>query len=123
MSTPVTLYADRVKDTTTTTGTGDLTLSGTAPTGYQTFNAAVGQGPRFYYAIVSAGAEWEVGRGYLSGATTLVRETVLASSNSGAVVSLSSGSKDVFITWPGWVATRSSTLGQDMTCSKGVFLP
>ncbi|MBP9750996.1 MAG: hypothetical protein KBC95_04095 [Candidatus Peribacteraceae bacterium] len=122
--TALTVYADRVKDTTTTTGTGDLTLSGSAPTGFQTFNAAIGQGPLFYYAISASGsAEWEVGRGYLSAATTLVRQTVLASSNAGAVVNLSSGTKDAIVTWPAWVATRSSTLAQDMTCAKGIFLP
>lgn len=90
-------YADRVKDTTTTTGTGDLTLSGTAPTGFVDFNAAFGTNERFKYAISSSGgAEWEVGVGYLSGATTLVRETIEASSNAGAAVNLSAGTKDVF---------------------------
>lgn len=123
MATPVPIYADRVQDTTTTTGTGDLTLSGTAPTGYQNFNSALGQGPNFYYAIFSAGAEWEVGRGYLSGTTTLVRATILASSNSGAVVTLSSGSKTVICTWPAWVATRSSTLAQDLSIARGVYNP
>jgi hypothetical protein len=95
----VAAYADRVKDTTTTTGTGDLTLSGTAPTGFQSFNTGLGVGPKFGYAISSSGgSEWETGIGYLSGSTTLVREKITASSNSNAVVSFSSGTKDVYCT-------------------------
>jgi len=95
------LHADRVKDTTTTTGTGDLTLSGTAPTGFVSFNTAFGTAMYFHYTISSSGgAEWEVGTGYLSAATTLVRDSVQASSNAGALVSLSSGTKDVFCSLP-----------------------
>lgn len=123
MASPILVYADRVQDSSTTTGTGSLALSGSAPTGYQTFNAAVGTNVYFYYAISSTGSEWEVGRGYLSASTTLVRETVLASSNSGNAVNLSAGTKSVYITWPGYIATRSSTLGQDFCISRGVFLP
>lgn len=79
------LYADRVKDSTTTTGTGNLTLSGTAPTGYVDFNTAFSATNYFYYTISSSGgAEWEVGVGHLSASTTLVRDSVLASSNAGA---------------------------------------
>lgn len=92
-------FADRVKDSTTTTGTGNLTLSGTAPTGFQTFNAAFGTNTKFYYAISSSGgAEWEVGIGYLSASTTLVRDKINASSNSNAAVNLSAGTKDVYCT-------------------------
>jgi hypothetical protein len=92
----MTTFADRVKDTTTTTGLGDVTLSGTAPTGFVSFNAVFGTNVRFPYVICSnGGAEWEAGIGYLSGATTLVRDRVRASSNAGASVSLSSGTKDV----------------------------
>lgn len=122
MASPILVYADRVSETSTTTGTGSLTLGG-APTGYQTFNGAVGANVYFYYAIMSAGSEWEVGRGYLSDSTTLVRETILASSNSGSVVNLSAGTKSAIITWPAFIAQRSSTLGQDICLSKGVFLP
>jgi hypothetical protein len=93
-------FADRVKDSTTTTGTGNVTLSGTAPTGFQSFNTAFGVGPIFNYVIVGSSGEWEVGIGSLSGATTLVRSTVLASSNSNALVSFSAGTKEVFCTIP-----------------------
>lgn len=93
-------YADRVQDTSTSTGTGDLTLSGTAPTGYQSFNSGIGVGPQFTYCAY-AGSEWEVGVTVLSGSTTLVRggsQTVLASSNSGSAVSFSAGTKTVICT-------------------------
>ena len=93
------IFRDRVKDTTTSTGTGNLTLSGTAPTGFQNFNAAFGTNVLFYYAVVG-GAEWEVGEAYLSASTTMVRSEILASSNSGAAVNFSAGTKDVFCTLP-----------------------
>lgn len=96
------VLADRVRDTTTTTGTGTVTLSGTAPVGYQTFSAGVGAGNSTYYTIAGQGtAEWEVGIGtYSSTGQTLSRDTVLASSNAGALVSFSAGTKDVFVTQP-----------------------
>lgn len=91
---------DRVKETTTTTGTGTVTLAGAAA-GFQSF-AAVGTGNTTYYAIVdqTPGA-WEVGVGtYTASGTTLSRTTVLASSNSGALVNFGAGTKDVFVTYP-----------------------
>ena len=92
------VLADRVQETTTTTGTGTVTLAG-AVSGYQTF-AAVGDGNSTYYTI-AGGAEWEVGIGtYTSSGTTLSRTTVISSSNSGSLVSFSSGSKNVFVTYP-----------------------
>ena len=93
------LFADRVKDTTTTTGTGALTLADSAPTGFQTFNAAFGTGVNFYYAISSSGgAEWEVGIGVLTTSTSMTRSTITASSNAGAAVNFSAGTKDVYCT-------------------------
>lgn len=104
-------YADRVKDTTTTTGTGDITLSGSAPTGFQTFAQAFSVSDRVYYAISSAtSAEWEVGYGTLTGGTTLERTTVLESSNADAAVNFSAGTKDVFCTVPG-ASLRGFTTG------------
>lgn len=117
MAAPLVL-ADRVKDSSTTTGTGSLTLSGTAPTGYQDFNTAVGVGPSFYYCISSSGsAEWEVGIGYLSASTTLVRDTILSSSNSGSVVNLSSGTKDVYIVSPALVFNQEFLGGASIQIS------
>ena len=94
------VLADRVKETTTTTGTGTITLAG-ASTGFQSF-AAIGNGNTTYYTIAAqGGSEWEVGIGtYTSSGTTLSRDTVLASSNSGAAVNFSAGTKDVFCDYP-----------------------
>jgi hypothetical protein len=94
------VLADRVKETTTTTGTGTVTLLG-ASTGYQSFSA-IGNGNTTYYTIAAqTGTEWEVGIGtYTSSGTTLSRTTVLSSSNSGSLVNFSAGTKDVFVTYP-----------------------
>ena len=102
------VVADRVKETTTTTGTGTVTLAGAA-TGFQSF-AAIGNGNTTYYTIAGqTGSEWEVGIGtYTSSGTTLSRDTVLASSNSGSLVNFSAGTKDVWCDYP---AGRSVTGG------------
>lgn len=91
---------DRVKETSTTTGTGTLTLGGAA-SGFQSFSV-IGDGNKTYYAIVdSATGDWEVGLGtYTSSGTTLSRDIVLESSNSGSAVDLAAGNKDVFVTYP-----------------------
>lgn len=91
---------DRVKETSTTAGTGTITLDG-AVTGFQSFSA-VGNGNTTYYAIVdNATGAWEVGIGtYTSSGTTLSRDTVLSSSNAGSLVSFTSNPKDVFVTYP-----------------------
>ena len=92
------VFKDRVKETSTTTGTGTLTLAG-AVTGFQSF-AAIGNGNTTYYTITN-GTDWEVGIGtYTSSGTTLSRDTVLSSSNSGSKVDWIAGSKEVFVTYP-----------------------
>lgn len=89
---------DRVQETSTTTGTGTFTLAG-AVTGFQSFSV-IGNANTTYYAIVM-GSEWEVGLGtYTSSGTTLSRDTVLESSNSGNKVNFSAGTKNVFVTYP-----------------------
>jgi hypothetical protein len=92
------IVKDRVQETTTTEGTGTLTLDG-AVTGFQTFSSAIGNTNTTYYAISSQGSEFEVGIGTV-GAGTLARTTILASSNGGSVVTLSAGTKNVFCTQP-----------------------
>lgn len=94
------VFRDRVKDTTTVTGTGAATLSGTAPTGFQTFANAFPLNTPFLYCIADqAGPNWETGCGYLSGSTTLVRDSVFDSSaGPGALVSFGAGTKDIFCT-------------------------
>jgi len=95
------VLADRVRDSTTTTGTGSVTLSGTAVTGFQNFSV-IGNGNTTYYTIAGQGtAEYEVGIGtYTTAGPTLARTTILASSNANALVNFSAGTKDVFVTYP-----------------------
>ena len=102
---------DRVKETTTTTSTGTVTLAGAA-TGFQSF-AAIGDTNSTYYAIVAqTGTEWEVGIGtYTSSGTTLSRTTVLSSSNSGSLVNFSAGTKDVFVSYPAELAAFANGNG------------
>jgi hypothetical protein len=91
---------DRVKENTTTTGTGTIVLGGAA-TGYQAFSV-IGNANSTYYTIVDTTAgSWEVGIGtYYSGNTSLSRDVVLSSSNSSALVNFAVGTKDVFVTQP-----------------------
>lgn len=91
-------FADRVKDTTTSTGTGSITLSDTAPSGYRTFASAFGSSSVVVHYCIAGGSEWEVGVGTFDGTTGLTREKVDSSSNSGALVNFSAGTKDVFCT-------------------------
>lgn len=108
---------DRVKETTTTTGNGTITLAG-AVTGYQSF-AAIGNGNNTYYTIAGqTGSEWEVGIGtYTSSGTTLSRDTVLSNSlGTTAKIVFSAGTKDVFVTYP---AGKAAYEGTDQTISAG----
>jgi hypothetical protein len=90
---------DRVKETSTTTGTGTFTLAG-AVTGFETFSSAIGNGNTTYYAIsLQGGAEFEVGLGTVA-AGTIARTTIISSSNSDSAVNFSAGTKDVFCTLP-----------------------
>ena len=96
------VLADRVKETTTTTGTGAVTLAG-ASTGFQSF-AIIGNTNTTYYTIAGqTGNEWEVGIGtYSTTGPTLTRTTVLANSSATqpSALSFSAGTKDVFVTYP-----------------------
>jgi hypothetical protein len=102
------VLADRVQETSITTGTGTLTLAG-AVSGYQSFSA-VGNSNSTYYGIVNANGEWENGIGtYTSSGTTLSRTTVLSSSNSGNLVNFSAGTKNVFVNYPAGRAAAYDT--------------
>jgi hypothetical protein len=103
------LVADRTKETSITTGTGTLTLQG-APTGFQTFTAAFGNGVSVYY-VIAGGSEYEIGIG-TTGAGTLSRDTVLQSTNADALVPFSAGVKDVFCAY---VADRAVTTSDAAT--------
>ena len=127
---------DRVKETTTTTGTGTVNLAG-ASTGFQTFVAGIGTTNTTYYCITlqSGSTEYEVGIGTVTDASpdTLSRDTVLESSNGDAKVDFSAGTKDVFCTYPAkrapspsmdatkYVTTHNSTLSDDQTIDSGVL--
>jgi hypothetical protein len=103
---------DRIQETTSTVGTGTLTLSG-ALAGFQGFSS-VGNGNQTYYTITdnSTGA-WEVGIGtYTSSGNTLSRTTVLSSSNSGSLVDFAAGVKDVFVTYPAGKAIYEEVNGE-----------
>lgn len=105
------VLADRVQDTTTTTGTGNVTLSGSPPAGYQSFASAVGNGNTTYYTI-NGGSEWEVGIGtYIAASTALSRDTVLSSSNNGNLVNFSAGTKVVFVTYPAEKSVNKDAAG------------
>ena len=99
---------DRVQETSTTTGTGTITLAG-ATTGFQSFSS-IGDGNTTYYAIVG-GTQWEVGLGtYTSSGTTLSRDTVLASST-GSKLDLAAGTKNVFVTYPANKSVTTDAIG------------
>ena len=126
---------DRVKETSTTTGTGTFDLAG-AETGFESFVSGVGNGNSTYYAISNDGtAEFEVGIGTVTDATpdTLSRTTIISSSNSDALVDFSAGTKTVFCTLPAsrtpsagmtaqtFVNTHNSTISDDQTLDSGVL--
>ncbi len=91
---------DRVLETASAPGTGTVTLLG-ASLGYQSFNTALTSGNTTYYAIADlGGSNWEVGIGTFTSPDQLARNTILESSNSGSIVNFSSGTQNVFITYP-----------------------
>ena len=126
---------DRVKETSTTTGTGTFNLAG-AEIGFESFVSGIGNGNVTYYAISNDGtAEFEVGFGTVTDATpdTLSRDTIISSSNSDALVDFSAGTKTVFCTLPAsrtpsagmtaqtFVNTHNSTISEDQTLDSGVL--
>ena len=91
---------DRVLETASAPGTGTVTLLG-ASLGYQSFNTALTSGNTTYYAIADlGGANWEVGIGTFTSPNQLARNTILESSGGGSIVNFSSGTQNVFITYP-----------------------
>jgi hypothetical protein len=103
--------ADRVKDSTTTTGTGTITITNTAPTGFRTFASVMETGGNCYYCIAHQTLdEWEVGYGTLASSTTFTRSRILSSSNAGAAVNFSAGTKDVFMTVPATIVQNRGSV-------------
>ena len=115
---------DRVQETATTTGTGDITLAG-AVTGFSTFASRYSTGDTLYYGInecASGGTPtgaWEVGLGTYSAANTLARTTVLASSNSDALVSFAAGDKRVFVTM---TALQGASIRERLTANRTYYV-
>lgn len=108
------VFSDRVKESTTSTGTGPLTLGG-AESGFRAFSSVCADGDTAYYCVTD-GTSWEVGLGtYAAG--VLSRTSVLSSSNGNALVSLNPGPKDVFITVP------ASVVGSLISSGGGMPLP
>ena len=120
---------DRVKETSASTGTGDFTLGG-AVAQFRAFSDVFTPGanlqvanPVFYTIAGQSGTEWEVGLGHLTDATTLARDEVFSSSNGGALVNFSAGTKDVFNTIPASRIEELFTKGQAVAIAKGLYLP
>lgn len=118
------VLADRVRETTTTTGTGTISLAGPV-SGFQGFSTAIGNANTTYYTIVDAATgAWEVGLGtYTSSGSTLARTTVLSSSNSDALVPFGAGTKDVFVTQPAeravYVDSAGTTVDVNILAASG----
>jgi hypothetical protein len=104
------IVADRVKEVTTTSGTGTYTLGG-AVDGFQAFSAVTVDTDTVYYAITDD-TDWEVGIGTIGGTqTTLARTTILSSSNSGSAVNWGAGTKNIFLTYPAEKAVYEDASG------------
>jgi hypothetical protein len=119
------IWADRVKETTATTGTGTINLDG-AVTGFRDFDSVMATADTCYYAIVGSTTEWEVGLGtFTAGAPdTLARTLVLASSNAGAAVNFSAGTKEVFLTAPGNLfASTVASVNVQVIAASGTYTP
>jgi len=118
------VIANRVKETTTTTGTGTVTLLG-ASAGFQSF-AVVGNGNTTYYTIAAqVGTEWEVGIGtYTASGTTLSRDSVFSSSAGGTTkTTFTAGTKDVFVTYPAEMSSfaAAGAVTENFTTFTGIY--
>jgi len=110
---------DRVKESSTTTGTGTFDLAGVV-SGFEGFVAGIGTTNTTYYTIFNQGTtEWEVGLGTVTDAATdtLSRDTIISSSNSDAAVSFTSGTKDVFCTLPASKAVYLNASGDTINAA------
>ena len=109
---------DRVKETSTTTGTGTFSLAG-AVSGFETFVAGIGNSNTTFYSIVNTDGAFEVGVGTVTDATpdTLSRDTILSSSNSDSAVDFAAGTKQVFCTLPASRFVQGKLEGTNFTGS------
>jgi len=110
--------ADRVLDTSTSTGTGAIVVSGSSPNGYRTFSTVMTTSDTCYYSIQHQTLnEWETGTATYSSANTLTRTTIASSSNANAAVNFSAGTKDVSITFLASKSVQSDPSGQTVNSS------
>lgn len=117
------IVADRVKETSTTTGSGNLTLAG-AVSGYRAFSAVMANNDTTLYAIAhQSAAEWEVGVGTWQTGGTLVRTSIIASSNGDAAVNFSAGTKDVWIDAPAAAQTLGTLSPAQITANQNDYNP
>lgn len=118
------LLADRVRDTTTTVSNSICTVSGTPPTGFNTFASAFGVGDTFYYAIIAqAGGLWEGGIGTMTNSTSFTRDQVLSgSSGANTWITFSAGTKDVICSMPAF-AIDPNNLGLKLALQYNWILP
>src|SRR6056300_244729 len=92
------IISDRVKETSITTGTGDVFLKGSFGA-FQTFNTGIGDGNTTYYTIEN-NSRWEVGQGvYTASSNSISRDVVFDSSAGGSKINLE-GASIVFCTLP-----------------------
>jgi hypothetical protein len=115
------IKADRVKESSTSAGTGSFLLNG-AYTGFRSFSSVCSVGDTFYYVIDSdLGSEWETGLGTYSAVNTLTRTTVHSSSNSNTIVTFSAGTKNVYISLTGnQLGTLSTLAGSETLTNKTI---
>lgn len=112
--------ADRVQETTSTTGTGAVTLAG-AVTGYRTFAAGFGSSSQVVNYLIVSGSSWEVGKGTFNGTTGLTRDSIRASSNSNNAITLS-GTSNVFCTAPAELLDNAN-IGMQVAQFRGMAMP
>ena len=113
---------DRVKESSSTTGTGTFALAGIVQ-GFETFSAGIGNNNETYYAAYEAGTNnWEVGRGTLDGTSAnLARTEVLTSSNSDNLVNFTSGGLEIFCTLPASKAVYLDSTGTPVGAASNGF--
>ena len=113
---------DRVKESSSTTGTGTFALAGIVQ-GFETFSAGIGNNNETYYAAYEAGTNnWEVGRGTLDGTSAnLARTEVLTSSNSANLVNFTSGGLEIFCTLPASKAVYLDSTGTPVGAASNGF--
>ena len=115
----VLVVKDRVKDTSSTSGSGTITLDNSPPAGYQAFST-LGNGSTTYYAIQGSDDSWEIGIGTYT-SNTLARTTILSSSNNGVIINFPSGSHTVWVDYPAAKAYLSEEgIDKSFTSTAGI---